>query len=109
MESSALRRGVRDVAPLLPGIVPFGMVVGIAAVNAGLHLGEAVSMSVVVFAGASQLAAIELLETDAPLLIVNASEVNFADNEADYEALLEEIQRTRSGRHFFNPAPLVSS
>lgn len=46
---------------------------------------------------------------DAPLLIVNASEVNFADNEADYEALLDEIQRTRSGRHFFNPAPLVSS
>ena len=70
MVSSGLRRGVRDVAPLLPGIVPFGMVVGIAAVNAGLHLGEAVSMSVVVFAGASQLAAIELLETDAPLLIV---------------------------------------
>lgn len=46
---------------------------------------------------------------DAPLLIVNASDINFAESEADYAALLEEIQRTRSGRHFFNPAPLVSS
>jgi deoxyadenosine/deoxycytidine kinase len=42
----------------------------------------------------------------APLLIVNAAEVNFADNEADYAALLEEMQRVGSGRHFFNPAPL---
>lgn len=45
---------------------------------------------------------------DAPLLIVNTSEVNFADSEADYAALLAEVERTRSGRHFFNPAPLVS-
>ena len=45
----------------------------------------------------------------APLLIVNAAEINLAENEADYAALLEQIQRTRSGRHFFNPAPLVHS
>jgi len=70
MDGSDLRRGVRDVSPLLPGIVPFGMVVGIAAVDAGLHLGEAVSMSVVVFAGAAQLATLDLLGTDAPLAVV---------------------------------------
>ncbi len=46
---------------------------------------------------------------DAPLLIVNAAEVNFADNDADYAALLEEIQRVGSGRHFFNPAPLSTA
>ncbi len=45
----------------------------------------------------------------APLLIVNAAEVNFADNDADYAALLEEIQRVGSGRHFFNPAPLSNA
>jgi len=44
--------GVRDVSPLLLGIVPFGLVAGIAAVNAGLGLAEAVGMSVIVlFAG----------------------------------------------------------
>ncbi|MEX0607529.1 MAG: deoxynucleoside kinase [Halofilum sp. (in: g-proteobacteria)] len=46
---------------------------------------------------------------EAPLLIVNASDVNFAEGEADYAALLAEIERTQSGRHFFNPAPLVGS
>ena len=42
-----------------------------------------------------------------PLLIVNATDINFAENDADYDALLAEIRRTRSGRHFFNPAPLT--
>jgi 4-azaleucine resistance transporter AzlC len=70
MDNSDLRDGVRDVAPLLLGVVPFGLVAGIAAVEAGLDLGQAVAMSVVVFAGASQLAALELLGRDAPLAIV---------------------------------------
>lgn len=44
---------------------------------------------------------------DAPLLIVNATGINLADNERDYAELLERIRRTHSGRHFFNPAPLA--
>lgn len=39
----------------------------------------------------------------APLLVVNAAEINFVDSDADFELLLEHIRRTRSGRHFFNP------
>lgn len=46
---------------------------------------------------------------DAPLLIVNATEINLADNEAEYAELLEQIRRIRSGRHFFNPAPLEAA
>jgi 4-azaleucine resistance transporter AzlC len=70
MDSVALRRGVRDVSPLLLGVAPFGLVVGVAAANAGLDLELAVGMSVIVFAGASQLAALELLGSDAPLAVV---------------------------------------
>ena len=62
--------GVRDVSPLMLGIVPFALVAGIAAVDAGLTLVEAVGMSVIVFAGASQLAALELLGSNAPLAVV---------------------------------------
>lgn len=43
----------------------------------------------------------------APLLIVNADDANFADSDADYAALLDEIARIESGRHFFNPDPLA--
>lgn len=73
MDESGLRRGIRAVAPLLPGMVPFGMVTGYASVNAGLSLAEAVAMSVVVYAGASQLAALDLLGSDAPLAVVVAT------------------------------------
>ena len=43
----------------------------------------------------------------APLLIVNAAEIDFANNQQDYELLLEEVRKIRSGRHYFNPAQLV--
>jgi len=39
----------------------------------------------------------------SPLLMVNASEVNFVDSDSDFNMLLEYIQKSRSGRHFFNP------
>jgi 4-azaleucine resistance transporter AzlC len=65
-----LRRGVRDFAPIAIGIAPFGLVAGAAAVDAGLTPLQAAGLSVVVFAGASQLAAIDLLGSDAELVVV---------------------------------------
>ncbi|AFK19928.1 branched-chain amino acid ABC transporter permease [Haloferax mediterranei ATCC 33500] len=62
--------GVRDAAPLHLGIAPFGLVAGVAAVEQGLSIFHAIGFSSVVFAGASQLAMIELLGADAPLAIV---------------------------------------
>ena len=40
---------------------------------------------------------------DGPLLIVNASEIDPVSNEADYQQLFRQIERTTGGRHFFNP------
>ncbi|VAW70959.1 Deoxyadenosine kinase @ Deoxyguanosine kinase [hydrothermal vent metagenome] len=45
--------------------------------------------------------------TDAPLLIVNATEVDFAHNENDYQQLLERLQTMHSGRHYYNPNPVL--
>jgi len=42
---------------------------------------------------------------DTPLLIVNASEIDFARNEHDYDRLVEQIVRIDAGRHYFNPSP----
>lgn len=41
----------------------------------------------------------------SPLLIVNATDINPVESEADYSALVREISRVRSGRHYFNPTP----
>lgn len=45
---------------------------------------------------------------DAPLLIVNASEIDFINNERDYEQLKTQIVNTTSGRHYYNPLSFVS-
>jgi deoxyadenosine/deoxycytidine kinase len=44
---------------------------------------------------------------DAPLLIINATDIDFADNDQHYQQLLSYIQGITSGRHFFNPAVTV--
>jgi deoxyguanosine kinase len=40
---------------------------------------------------------------DAPLLIVNASEIDLANSTADYRDLVNYLLDIRSGRHYFNP------
>lgn len=44
--------------------------------------------------------------SDAPLLIVNATDIDFAHNDDEYELLLQQVLETRSGRHYFNPVAL---
>ncbi len=66
---AAFRRGVLDITPVVLGIIPFGLIAGVAAVDNGMGLGEALAFSTLVFAGASQLAAIDLLGQGAPALV----------------------------------------
>ncbi len=40
---------------------------------------------------------------EGPLLIVNASQIDPINNDADYEQLFQQIERTTGGRHFYNP------
>ena len=40
---------------------------------------------------------------DAPLLIVNASEIDLANSEEDYKHLVDHLLDIRNGRHYFNP------
>lgn len=70
MTRSAYWRGFRHGLPFILIVVPFGMVFGVAATEAGLDLIETMSMTILVFAGASQLAALQLLAEGAPVLIV---------------------------------------
>jgi predicted branched-subunit amino acid permease len=62
--------GVRDELPILVGVVPFGMIYGIIALGAGLSPLEAQAMSAVVFAGSSQLIAVQLAGLGTPGLVI---------------------------------------
>jgi deoxyadenosine/deoxycytidine kinase len=43
----------------------------------------------------------------SPLLIVNAAQVDFVSNDADYTQLVEQVLRTKRGRHYFNPLKTI--
>ena len=62
--------GARDITPILMGIIPFGMISGITAVNVGIGQGTAMLMSIFVFAGASQLVAYQLIGSGAVSFVI---------------------------------------
>ena len=65
-----IRRGVVITLPLLIGLIPFALVTGVMSEAKGLSLLEALLMSAFVFAGVSQLLALELWADPAPVLVV---------------------------------------
>lgn len=75
---SAVRDGLADAAPMLIGIVPFGLVAGAAPIAAGLDVGHAVGMSMFLFAGASQLAVADVLGSggDVAIAVLTAVTIN---------------------------------
>lgn len=67
------RRGARDMVGITLGISAWGLVTGVAMIKSGLTVPLALLMSLVVFAGSSQLAALPLLASGAPLWVLWAT------------------------------------
>ncbi len=70
MTGAGVVEGVRRILPLSLFVVPFGLAFGAAAVEKGLSPAEAMLMSALVFAGASQFAALDLWGETLPLLSI---------------------------------------
>jgi predicted branched-subunit amino acid permease len=62
--------GTRGALPILLGVIPFAMICSVAAVSVGLTPFEAMGMSFIVFAGASQLAVLQLIGEGAFWLVM---------------------------------------
>lgn len=71
--SAEFLSGVRAQLPLLVGVTPFGLAYGAYAVDSGLSVSLAQAMSAIVFAGASQVVAVELIASGAPALVLIAT------------------------------------
>jgi branched chain amino acid efflux pump len=61
--------GVKAVAPMLVGVIPFGLVAGATPATTGLGGGVSIGLSTFVFAGASQLAAADALADGSAALV----------------------------------------
>jgi predicted branched-subunit amino acid permease len=67
---AAWLHGLRAVAPALIALAAWGLVTGVATVKSGLTQWQAVGMSLLMFAGSAQLAALPLIAADAPIWVV---------------------------------------
>jgi 4-azaleucine resistance transporter AzlC len=66
----AFFEGVRDIAPMMLGVIPFGIVYGVAAIAAGVSTLAALAMSMIMFSGAAQIIAVQLLAAGAPFAVI---------------------------------------
>lgn len=72
-ERGAFLQGAGSAASLVFGIVPWGVVTGVAMVSAGLSAAQAIAMSIFVFAGSLQLSVLPLVAARAPLWVMFAT------------------------------------
>lgn len=69
-QNSAFRAGFVAGLPFLLIGVPFAVLFGVVATEAGLSVGQTIGFSFLVIAGASQFTAIQLMTENAPVFVV---------------------------------------
>jgi predicted branched-subunit amino acid permease len=64
------RDGFVEMLPACLGLVPFGLVCGVGAAAAGADFAAAMGMSAIIFSGAAQILASQLIAAGAPVAVV---------------------------------------
>ncbi|WP_299204903.1 AzlC family ABC transporter permease [uncultured Tateyamaria sp.] len=85
---SAFWAGVRDGAPFIFVAGPFAMLFGVLATEAGLNVFEVMTFSLAVIAGAAQFTALQVMQNDAPTVVVILSALAVNLRVAMYSAAL---------------------
>jgi len=80
--------GFRAGLPFLLVMIPFGLLFGVVATEAGFTTVQTIAFSSVVFAGAAQFAALQLMADNTPVLIVVATALAVNLRMAMYSASL---------------------
>lgn len=80
--------GFRAGVPFILVVMPFGLLFGVVATEAGFTTLQTMAFSSVVFAGASQFAALQLMVENAPMFIVIATALAVNLRMAMYSASL---------------------
>ena len=68
-----VREGARDAVPMAIGIAAWGLVAGVAMAKSGMGVSLAIFMSILVYAGSAQIAALPLITAAAPMWVVWAT------------------------------------
>lgn len=85
---AALLDGMRSVLPLLVGVVPFGLIFGVTAAGSVVGGGLGYASSVIIFAGAAQLATVQLVTAGSAAAVVIATALVINARHLMYSAAL---------------------
>lgn len=85
---SAFLRGMHAGLPFIIVVIPFAMLFGVVATEAGLPISQVMGFSLLVVAGASQFAALQFMSDNAPVMIILASALAVNLRMAMYSAAL---------------------
>jgi predicted branched-subunit amino acid permease len=72
-QQQAFREGLRAGMPSWFGVAAWGLVVGVAMIKTSLTLWQSLGMTLLVFAGSAQLAALPLIAAGAPVWVIFAT------------------------------------
>ena len=96
---AAYLSGVRDTLIVIPSYLPFGLVCGVASVNAGLTTGASLALPGLVYGGSSQAVLLQFVQGNAPLLIAVLSgcviNLRFAVYSAAMAAWVQHLSKTQ--------------
>lgn len=75
---AALVAGVKTLLPLTPGVVPFGLVTGVMAIEMGMTPTTVMGMTLLFYSGTAQIAALQLISNNvfALTIILTALVIN---------------------------------
>lgn len=95
-------QGFKAMLPITAGVIPFGAVMGSVSAAADLTLFQTVSMNVLVFAGAAQLASVDLMTKHAASFVVVVTALIINLRFLLYSAAISPlVQRSRFWTKFF--------
>jgi 4-azaleucine resistance transporter AzlC len=100
--------GVKAELPILVGVVPFGLIYGILARDAGLTALQTQAMSAVVFAGSAQFIMAQLFAIDTPALVIIITAFLVNLRHALYSASLSPYVKQLSQRWKYGLAYLLT-
>ncbi len=84
----ALFDGVKMVAPLMIGVIPFGLVFGVTAAGTEIGGGLGYATSLIIFAGAAQFATVQLIAAGSTAAVVIATAFVINTRHAMYSAAM---------------------
>src|SRR5512135_1155124 len=70
LASEDFRAGFVEMLPVCIGIIPFGLVCGVGAAAAGANFAGAMGLATIIFSGAAQILACQMLADGAPVAVV---------------------------------------